>query len=187
MYGTMPIAPLPRNHPTVPLINSPMSRAFFYLFIPAIVCLVNAIPAAAQSFDNSGNGTLKGDYFVREILIAGQNAIGAIPSAGSVMGIATFDGAGNYTFKGQGTSTAALGTVTAETLTGTYQASASGLFVMTSLIDQTDICYGGIAAIGPSAFVASATEGTNVDMLVAIPAGKSVTAASFNGAYTAAY
>jgi len=157
-----------------------MSRVFFYLFI----CL---IPAAAQTFDNSGVGTLKGDYFVREVLIAGQNADGTISSAGSVMGIVTFDGAGNYSFKGQGTSTAALGTATSQSLTGIYEASGNGLLVMTSLVDQTDVCYGGIAAIGPSAFVASATEGTNIDLLVAIPAGTRVTAASLKGGYTAAY
>ena len=35
-------------------------------------------PVLGRTFDNSGNGTLKGSYFAREILIAGQNADGTI-------------------------------------------------------------------------------------------------------------
>src|SRR6266566_10133047 len=61
--------------------------------------------APAQTFDTSGNSTLKGDYFVREVLMTG-NTDGTVTKAVSVIGTATFDGNGNYTFTGQGTSLA---------------------------------------------------------------------------------
>ncbi len=62
-----------------------------------------AMTAAGQSFhfDNSGNATLKGQYFVREVALRSVSAQGSIGQALSVLGVATFDGAGNYTFSGQ--------------------------------------------------------------------------------------
>jgi uncharacterized protein (TIGR03437 family) len=149
------------------------------------VCLVTA--AAGQNFDTSGNGSLKGDYFVREVLITGQNTNGGISSATSVIGVATFDGAGNYKFTGQTSSTGALGTATPKTSTGSYGAAANGLFYMQSVVDSTQYAYGGVSAIGPSAIVASATENSNNDILIAIPAGANIGAAAFKGAYTAGY
>jgi uncharacterized protein (TIGR03437 family) len=56
---------------------------------------------------------------------------------------------------------------------------------MTSLADPTDVVWGGVAALGPSAFVASATEGSNVDIMIAIPAGSNVTNSSLTGSYSA--
>ncbi|MEP6716002.1 MAG: hypothetical protein ABJC09_10545, partial [Terriglobia bacterium] len=45
--------------------------------------------AFGQNFDTSGNGTLKGDYFIREVLIGGQDTnTGVITSANSVIGVA---------------------------------------------------------------------------------------------------
>jgi uncharacterized protein (TIGR03437 family) len=143
-----------------------------------------AATVSAQNFDTSGNGTLHGDYFVREVLISGQNpATGTLTSAASAIGVVTFDGNGNYTFAGQVTSTASGSSTTP--LNGTYQVGSNGLMNMTSLADQTDIVWGGVAAIGPSAFVASATEGSNVDIMIAIPAGSNVTNSALKGSYAA--
>jgi hypothetical protein len=139
--------------------------------------------ASAQKPDTSGNGSLKGDYFVREVLMTGT-VDGSVTAANSVMGVATFDGNGNYTFKGQGASLAS-GFNTAVSLTGTYAVGSNGIFYMTSLADPTDFDYGGVSAVGPSAFVASATEGVNVTMMVGIPAGSNVSNSSFKGSYTA--
>ena len=58
---------------------------------------------------------------------------------------------------------------------------------MTSLADPTDVVWGGVAALGPSAFVASATEGSNVDIMIAIPAGSGGSNASFKGQYVTGY
>jgi hypothetical protein len=159
-----------------------MSRQFFYTIL---IALSTAIGAAAQNFDTSGNGMLKGQYFVREILIAGQNgdANGTITSAASVMGVVTFNGSGGYSFSGTAASTASPGTITMQVLTGTYEVGSNGLLGIQSLADPTQTSYGGVSAIGPSAFVASATEGASVDILIAIPAGSGESAASLKGPY----
>jgi uncharacterized protein (TIGR03437 family) len=160
-----------------------MGRLIRHLQILAGVLLL-AATVLAQNFDTSGDGTLHGDYFVREVLISGQNpTTGTLTSAVSAIGVVTFDGKGNYTFAGQVTSSAS-GPST-KPLEGIYQVGSNGLMNMTSLADQTDIVWGGVAAIGPSAFVASATEGSNVDIMIAIPAGSNVTNNSLKGSYTA--
>jgi uncharacterized protein (TIGR03437 family) len=155
--------------------------------ISATLLLVAA--AAGQNFDSSGNASLKGDYFVREVLMTG-NAGGSITAAASVTGVATFDGNGNYKFTGQGTSLAS-GPDASVTLTGTYSVAANSFLQITSLAQTfldptaTDVDFGGISAIGPGAFVASATEQSNVTMLVGIPAGSNISNSAFKGAYTA--
>jgi uncharacterized protein (TIGR03437 family) len=147
-----------------------------------------AVAASGQNFDSSGNASLKGDYFVREVLMTGD-ASGAVTAAASVTGVAHFDGNGNYTFNGQGTSLAS-GPNASVSLSGTYSVASNSFLKITSLaqtfLDSTtpDIDFGGLSAIGPSAFVASATEGTNVTMLVGIPAGSNVSNTAFKGAYT---
>jgi uncharacterized protein (TIGR03437 family) len=127
----------------------------------------------AQSFDTSNNAALHGSYFIREILITGQNINGTITSASSAIGVATFSGAGNYTYAdASGTNS-----------TGVYGVGANGLLYIQSFVDGTQYAYGGLAAVGPSAFVASATEGTSADILVAIPAGGSSLTGSYTGGY----
>ena len=49
--------------------------------------------ASAQSFDNSGNGNLFGDYFVREVMLSNVDRnTSAVGRARSVIGLITFDG-----------------------------------------------------------------------------------------------
>lgn len=148
--------------------------------------LLPVFSASAQNFDTSGNSNLKGSYFLREILIAGQASGEAITSAVSVIGTATFDGKGNYSFTGQ-TTTSASGMAASLSTTGTYGVAANGFLQIGSVAQPNDVAYGGLSALGPSAFVASATEGTNVDMMVAIPTGTSASKATLKGAYSAGY
>ena len=146
--------------------------------------LVIAGTVAAQNPDSSANSSLKGAYFVREVLMTGT-AGGAVTAAASVIGVATFNGVngnGSYTFTGQGTSLAS-GPNSTLSLSGTYSVGSNGFFQMTSLADPTDVDFGGVSAPGPSAFVASATEGGNVTMLIGIPAGSNVSNGSFTGNY----
>lgn len=145
--------------------------------------LLLAATAAAQNPDHSGDSLVKGAYFVREVLMTGS-ASGAVTAASSVTGVITFDGKGNYTFSGQGTSLAS-GSKTSLSLSGTYNVASNGIFEMTCLADQTDEDYGGVSAIGPWAFVGSATLGSNITLLVGIPIGSSVSNSSFKGNYTA--
>ena len=164
------------------MTSSPYIKA-----ISAALLLVAA--AAGQNFDNSANASLKGDYFVREVLMTGSPG-GSITAAASVIGVATFDGKGNYTFTGQGTSLAARPNASV-VLSGTYSVAANSFFQITSLAQtfldptSTDVDFGGLSGIGPSAFVASATEQSNVTMLVGIPAGSNVSNSALKGAYTA--
>jgi len=153
----------------------------------ALVASCAAACAFAQNFDSSGNATVKGDYFLREVLMTGPGD-GSVTTASSVIGVATFDGKGNYTFKGQG-ATLAGGLNSAVSLTGTYSVAANGFLVIDSpagmLAGITDADYGGVSAIGPSAFVASATESSNVASLIAIPAATGATNGSMKGTFTA--
>lgn len=55
------------------------------------------IRAGAQSLDNK---VLTGKYFFREILVASDTS-GLVTDARSVLGIITFNAAGQYTFSGQ--------------------------------------------------------------------------------------
>lgn len=157
-----------------------MNSRYFQLIA---VALLAAATAAAQNPDSSGNGNVTGDYFVREVLMNG-NTDGTVTTAVSVLGVATFDGKGNYTFKGQSQSLTA-GANNTLSLSGTYNVGSNGFLKITSLADPTDSDFGGVSAVGPWAFVASATEGTNVSLLIGIPAGASVSAGSFKGNYTA--
>ena len=157
-----------------------------------------AMTAAGQSyhFDNSGNATLKGQYFVREVVLRNVSAPGGIGEALSVLGVATFDGAGNYTFSGQladSTSKTGAGSVSCS---GTYAVAANGFLKIASFAitgaspsSAATFAYGGVGAVGPSAFTASATEETRqvFDLIVAIPIVSGVSNASVKGAYNAVY
>src|ERR1700749_1942938 len=88
----------------------------------AVLYLSNAAPATAQTFDNSGNGTLKGAYFVRQVITADLDTnTSAIGRAISLTGIMTFDGQGGYSFAGQKMDTNAGSTAGSYSVSGTYE------------------------------------------------------------------
>src|ERR1700749_5029977 len=108
----------------------------------AAFALLLALASAAfgQTFDTSGNGTLKGAYFARELLLTGQN--GSSVAAISVVGTMTFDGNGNYTFSGKQSKQG--GAMNADlSLNGTYKAAGNGFVMIQSLADPTDSENGG--------------------------------------------
>ena len=165
--------------------------------IPMLAGLV-AATAVGQTFqfDNSGNATLKGPYFVREVVLLNLSAQGGIGEALSVIGMATFDGAGNYKFSGQLTDSASNTGTTSASYSGTYAVAANGFlriasFTLTAAFPSSSVTFahGGVGAVGPSAFTASATENSNAvfDLMVGIPIGSSVSNASLKGAYNAVY
>jgi uncharacterized protein (TIGR03437 family) len=150
----------------------------------------------AQTFDSSGNSILNGVYFVREVMFTQVDGSGAIGQAQSAIGRATFDGNGNYTFNGQLMISTAGSTASTTSVTGTYKVGANHYLQMTSIFPNIDTNpataainaeYGGVGAVGPSAFVASATEGQNYDIFVGIPISANAANASLSGTYTAAY
>ena len=121
------------------------------------------------SFDNSANGTLKGPYFVRQILTLTDGNTSAITRAVSLAGTMTFDGAGNYTFSGQELDSTAGSSPVPYTASGVYALSSNGLVQIQSPIDNTDSEFGGVG--GANQIVASATEGNYDDIFIAIPGG----------------
>ena len=152
-----------------------------------VICFsMFACGAAAQTFDNGGNGMLKGDYFVRQVLLSDISAQGAIGRARSILGTVTFDGNGNYSFSGQIADTQ-MAQPQSYSVNGKYILASNGLFQLQNPIDTTDTDYGGVGAVGPSAIVASATEGPYHDVLVAIPAGSGLSASSLQGSYNAGF
>jgi uncharacterized protein (TIGR03437 family) len=152
----------------------------------ALLLLLACAPAAfGQSFDASGNGTLRGAYFVRELLLAGQNGP-SVSKAVSVVGTMTFNGNGGYSFSGQQTTRGGA-TNAALSLSGTYQAAPNGFVIIQSLADPSDSEYGGISGpVGPNAFTASATEKGNSSIMVGIPEGSNLSNSSLSGSWSAA-
>jgi len=151
------------------------------------LCGLSTLPGVAQNFDTSATGTVKGPYFVRQLFTANFDANSGIGRAASLTGIMTFDGVKNYSFSGQITDTQAGSSAAAYTVSGTYAVSASGLIQLTNPIDTTDIVYGGVGALGPSAIVGSSTEGLNSDIFIAIPAASGATNSTVTGTYNAGF
>jgi len=153
-----------------------------------IFCAGVGIPAAAQTFDTSGNNKLHGDYFVRQVVTTNldQNT-SAIGRALSLIGIMTFDGNGNYTFSGQKTDTNVGGPAAAYSTSGLYSVESNGMAQLTNPIDKTDTEFGAIAGVGPMSIVASATKGAYLDVFIAVQAGSGVTNGSVNGSYNVGF
>jgi uncharacterized protein (TIGR03437 family) len=147
-------------------------------------------------FDSSANATLKGQYFVREVMLRNLSAQGSVGQALSVTGIATFDGAGNYTFTGQLADSISKAGITNVSFKGAYAAAANGFLRIASFAaagafpaSSAVFAFGGVGAAGPAAFTASTTEGPNagLDVMVGVPIGSSVSNASLKGVYNAVY
>lgn len=136
-----------------------------------------------QSFDTSGNGTLNGPYFVRQILVLPDSTTSAITRAASLIGIMTFDGQGNYSFTGQKLDTQVGSTPAAYSVNGQYGVQSNGLLELVNPIDTADSEFGAVGGIGPNAIVASATEGQYDDIFVAIPAASGAGNSSVQGSY----
>ena len=154
------------------------------------------ISGTAQTFDSSATGTVKGAYFVRQVLTIPDANTSAILRAVSLIGTMTFDGAGNYSFTGQ-LMDSQSGNAQAFSTTGGYAVSANGFFQVANPIHNflfpnsagSDIEFGAVGALGPVAIVASSTETSNGynDIFIAIPAGSGVTNGSLQGTYRTGY
>jgi uncharacterized protein (TIGR03437 family) len=155
-----------------------------------LACFATALaPGQTYNFDNSANATLKGQYFVREVALQNLSAPGGIGVALSTVGIATFDGAGHYSFSGQLTSSTSTPETRTTSSTGTYAVAANGFLKIASFASNGATAFGGVGGVGPSAFTASATENSSpvFDAIVGIPIGAGVSNASLKGGYNAVY
>ena len=164
------------------------NRIFTHMLVLAGLAVSTA---AGQSylFDNSANATLKGQYFVREVMLTNLSAQGEIGEAFSAIGIATFDGAGNYTFSGQLSDSSSMTGTASLSSGGVYAVAANGFLKIASFASQGATAFGGVGAVGPAAFTASATEQTApaFDLIVGIPIGAGASNATLKGPYNAVY
>jgi uncharacterized protein (TIGR03437 family) len=147
--------------------------------------------ASAQTFNNSADGNLFGDYFVREVMLSNvDQKTSAVGRARSIAGTMTFDGQGNYTFSGTLMDSSAGQPATITGQIGTYDLAANGLFAIDDLIDNTQTDFGATGLVrtaGLPSIVASATEGPQKNIFAAIPAGSSITTATLQATYKVAF
>jgi len=107
-------------------------------------------PAAAQSWDNSGNGLLNGAYYFRQVMwLGGFNTANDLKEAIAVYGNIVFGGNGTYTLTAKAAD-AAENTVTSITGAGSYTIASSGYGYMST----------------PLQFVYSQFEGDKINLLV---------------------
>jgi uncharacterized protein (TIGR03437 family) len=97
-----------------------------------LLFMVATWPAAAQSWDTSGNGLLKGTYNFRQVLwLGGYNSSNDLQEAIAVYGNIVFGGDGTYTLTAKAAD-AAEKTVTSITGSGTYTLGGSGYGYMST-------------------------------------------------------
>lgn len=173
--------------------HSMLARRSYIAGFAFMLAGILSAPAHAQLPDSSGNGTIKGPYFVRQVLLLTDYNTGAIQQAVSIIGTMTFDGNGNYSFTGQMMDSSKGSSSTSYTAQGQYTVASNGLAQIENPIDTNDTESGLVAAPGPNAILASDTESANNggsgynDIFVAIPAGSNVSNTSISGTYQAGY
>ncbi len=156
-----------------------MKSALLLLLLSAAVW-----PAAAQTWDNSGNSMLKGTYYFRNVAYVVGDDYGDFSEAAALYNTVTFDGNGNYSMAAvladSGEDELETGTIT-----GTYSIAASGFgFISNPLITGAYI-YGLVSQQG--IFVGSSTESGYNDLFIAAPlASPAATNATLKGTYTIA-
>ena len=133
-------------------------------------------PAAAQSWDTSGNGLLNGTYYFRQVMwLGGYNSANDLHEAIAVYGNIVFGGNGTYTLAAKAAD-AAENTVTSITGSGAYTIAASGYGYMSTPLRIVNSQFGGDEInllVSPSkVVVGSATDNNSGynDLFVAAPA-----------------
>lgn len=125
---------------------------------------------AAANVESLGNSSLRGDYFMRQVVFYFSSG-GDINRARSVSGIITFDGNGNYQFAGQQMdSTGRTPQPASYRVGGQYLVRSNGLAEFDNPADSQLRLFGEVT---PQAVVASSTEDSVNDLFIAIPASTS--------------
>ncbi len=138
--------------------------------------MVATWPAAAQSWDTSGNGLLNGTYYFRQVMwLGGYNSANDLQEAIAVYGNIVFGGNGTYTLTAKAVD-AAENTVTSITGSGTYTIAASGYGYMSTPLQFVYSRFEGDEInllVSPSKVVAGSTTDNNTgynDLFLAAPA-----------------
>jgi len=160
-----------------------------------LLIAVTGWPAAAQTWDTSGNGLLNGTYYFREVFYILGDTTGDLSRAISLYGQIQFTGSGTYTLSSTNCEVADSGAgslltcaqwlqQTGGTMGGTYSISASGYGSLSNPLSPTDTVYGLVSQQG--VLVGSSTESGFNDLFIAAPVSSQTTAATFKGSYTIA-
>ncbi len=143
-----------------------------------------AWPAAAQTWDNSGNSMLKGTYYFRMVVYVVGDNYGDLSEAAALYNTVTFDGNGNYSMSAILADSGAQ-SLESGTLTGTYSIAASGYGFLTNPLVTGASIYGLVSQQG--IFVGSSTESGYNDLFIAAPiSSPAPTLSTLKGAYTIA-
>ena len=133
-------------------------------------------PAAAQSWDTSGNGLLNGTYYFRQVMwLGGYNSANDLQEAIAVYGNIVFAGDGTYTLTAK-SAAAAEKTVSSITGSGTYSIAASGYGYMSTPLQIVSSQFEGDEInllVSPSKVVVGSTTDNHTgynDLFVAAPA-----------------
>jgi uncharacterized protein (TIGR03437 family) len=152
-----------------------MRLAPLALLLAAATCW----PAAAQSWDTSGNNLLNGTYYFREVFYVIGDSYGDLNQAITLYGTVSFNGSGAYTMSA--TDYDSYYGAGSGTLSGTYGISASGYGFISNPLSSSDYIYGLVSKNG--VFVGSSTESTFNDLFVAAPVSSSTSVSTFKGTY----
>ena len=138
--------------------------------------MVATWPAAAQSWDASGNGLLNGTYYFRQVMwLGGYNSANDLQEAIALYGAIVFAGNGTYTLTAKAADTAE-NTATSITGSGTYTIAASGYGYMSTPLQFVSSQFKGDEInllVSPSKVVAGSTTDNNTgynDLFLAAPA-----------------
>lgn len=143
-------------------------------------------PAAAQTWDTSGNGQLTGTYYFREVVWqGGQDSTNDLQIAASVYGTISFDGQGHYTLSGAQEYDSQNFVAQPFTLSqpGTFSIAASGYgFIDSPLLGSTlNVLVSNGVVIGSSTDNGTANSTPYSDLFIAAPVQSNP---SFQGAYS---
>ena len=148
----------------------------------AILAVAMCGPAAAQTWDTSGNNMLQGTSYFRQVIWILGDQTGSLGEALSIYGTISFDGNGNYSITNASVFDSNAGVQQTLTIKGTYYISASGYGYLSHPVLTSNYVYGFVAR---GAFIGSSTESTYNDMFISAPlASPAPTNASFKGSYT---
>ena len=151
------------------------------IYSAAVTCGFLPGLLTAQTFDNSGNSLLQGNYFVRQVALDTIASSGAPARGQSLTGTFAFNGSGTFTVNGQvSDSTVSSGQAKVFTFNGTYKVSSSGVFQIQNPLSTADFLNGGVSK---SAFVGSAADSNIFDVMVGVPVSSTVTNSSLQGQY----
>jgi uncharacterized protein (TIGR03437 family) len=141
-----------------------------------LLFMVAACPAAAQSWDTSGNGLLNGTYYFRQVMwLGGYNSANDLEEAIAIYGSIVFAGNGTYTLTAKAAD-AAENTVTSITGSGAYTIAASGYGYMSTPLQFVYSQFAGDEInllVSPSQVLVGSTTDNNSgynDLLLAAPA-----------------